>query len=156
MCARVCLWVQIMMCVLPLSLLYGIEHGTKGVPYSQLTMYQIIFSMMTSSNGMIFRVTGPLCGEFTGHRWIPRTKGSDAELWCFLWSTSDINGWVNNCEAGDLKRHHAHYDVTEMHIQLLKLWNICVLSTNDDIVLSTVNHFRKKNEMCACALSKQK
>ena len=26
---------------------------------------------MTSSNGNIFRVTGPLCGEFTGHRWIP-------------------------------------------------------------------------------------
>ena len=23
----------------------------------------------------------PLCGEFTGHRWIPRTKASDAELW---------------------------------------------------------------------------
>ena len=32
----------------------------------------------------IFRVTGPLCGEFTDHRWICRTKASDAELWCFL------------------------------------------------------------------------
>ena len=41
-------------------------------------------SMMTSSNENIFRVTGPLCGEFTGHRWIPSTKASDAELWCFL------------------------------------------------------------------------
>ena len=40
--------------------------------------------MMTSSNGNIFRVTGPLCGVFTGHRWIPRTKASDAELWCFF------------------------------------------------------------------------
>ena len=39
---------------------------------------------MTSSNGNIFRVTGHLCGEFTGRRWIPRTKASDAELWCFL------------------------------------------------------------------------
>ena len=28
--------------------------------------------------------TGPLCGEFTGPRWIPLTKASDAELWCFL------------------------------------------------------------------------
>ena len=44
--------------------------------------------MMTSSNGDIFRVTGHLCGEFTGPRWIPRTKVSDAELWCFLWSAS--------------------------------------------------------------------
>ena len=41
--------------------------------------------MMMSSNGNIFRVTAPLGGEFTGLRWIPRTKGSDAELWCFLW-----------------------------------------------------------------------
>ena len=25
-----------------------------------------------------------------------------------------INGWVNNCEAGDLRRHRAHYNVTVM------------------------------------------
>ena len=25
-----------------------------------------------------------LCGEFIGHQWIPRTKASDAELWCFF------------------------------------------------------------------------
>ena len=42
--------------------------------------------MMTSSNGNIFRVTGQSCGEFTGHRWIPRTKASDAALWGCLWS----------------------------------------------------------------------
>ena len=29
-----------------------------------------------------------MCGEFIGPRWIPRTKASDAELWCFLWSAS--------------------------------------------------------------------
>ena len=45
--------------------------------------------MMTSSNGNIFRVTGHLCGEFTGLRWIPLTKASDAELWYFLWSASE-------------------------------------------------------------------
>ena len=42
--------------------------------------------MMTSSNGSIFRVIGPLWGESTGHRWIPLTKASDADLWSFLWS----------------------------------------------------------------------
>ena len=42
--------------------------------------------MMTSSNGDIFRVTDHLWGEFTGQRLIPRTKASDAELWCFLLS----------------------------------------------------------------------
>ena len=40
--------------------------------------------MMTSSNGNIFRVTGLLCREFTGHRWIPRTKASDAEFDLFF------------------------------------------------------------------------
>ena len=45
--------------------------------------------MMTSSNGNIFRVTGHLWGEFTGPRWIPRTKASGAVLWCFLWSASE-------------------------------------------------------------------
>ena len=45
--------------------------------------------MMTSSNGNIFRVTGPLFGEFTGPRWIPHTKASDAKFWCFLWSASE-------------------------------------------------------------------
>ena len=63
--------------------------------------------MMTSSTGNIFRVTGPLCGEFTGDRWIALTKASDAELWCFLWSA-----WIY--KAGDLRRHRAHYDVTVM------------------------------------------
>ena len=45
--------------------------------------------MMTSSSGNIFRVTGHLFGEFTSPRWIPRTKASDAELWCFIWSASE-------------------------------------------------------------------
>ena len=36
-----------------------------------------------------FRVTGHLCGEFTGPRWIPRTKACDAELWSFLWFASE-------------------------------------------------------------------
>ena len=44
--------------------------------------------MVTSSNG-IFRVSGLLCGEFTGQRWIPLAKASDAELWCLLWSAPE-------------------------------------------------------------------
>ena len=46
--------------------------------------------MMTSSNGDIFCVTGHLCGKFTGPLWIPLTKASDAELWCFLWTGSEL------------------------------------------------------------------
>ena len=48
-----------------------------------------LFIMMMSSDGNIFRITGHLCGEFTGHQWIPRTKASDAELWCILWSAPE-------------------------------------------------------------------
>ena len=48
-----------------------------------------VLVMMTSSNGNIFRVTGHLCREFTGDRWIPRTKVSDAQLWCFIWYASE-------------------------------------------------------------------
>ena len=47
------------------------------------------YTMMTSSNGSIFRVTGTLWGESTDHRWIPLTKASDAELWCFLRSAPE-------------------------------------------------------------------
>ena len=75
----------------------------------------VIASMMTSSNGNIFRVTVPLCGEFTGQRWIPLTKASDAELWCCcFFICAWINSWVNNREAGDLRRHRVHYDVDVM------------------------------------------
>ena len=53
--------------------------------------------MMTPSNGNIFRVDGPLCGELTGHRWIPRTKASDGEPWCFHWSA---HGWLSKQSWG--------------------------------------------------------
>ena len=41
--------------------------------------------MITSSNGSFFRVTGPLCGEFTSHRRIPLTNGQKCGCffdWC--------------------------------------------------------------------------
>ena len=63
-------------------------------PWTRLEIYDIAklvrgtrkiqCNMMTSSNGSIFRLTGHLCGEFTGPRRIPRTKASDEELWCFV------------------------------------------------------------------------
>ena len=65
---------------------------------AKVNRYQVV--MMTSSNGDIFRVTGPMCGELAAHRWIPLTKAGDSELWCFLWHAW-INGCVNNRESGD-------------------------------------------------------
>ena len=54
--------------------------------------YGSVSFMMTSSKGNIFRVTDHLWGESTGHRWIPLTEASDAELWCFLWSAPEQMG----------------------------------------------------------------
>ena len=56
---------------------------------SCLYTWECAIGMMTSLNGSIFRVTGPLCGEITGHRWIPLTKACNVELWCFLWSAPE-------------------------------------------------------------------
>ena len=88
------------------------QFPIRTFPISTPTYY-----MTTPSNRSIFRVTGHLCGEFTGHRWIPRTKASDAEFWCFFiraWTS----GWVNNREASDLRRHCTYYDVIVMTNQL--------------------------------------
>ena len=60
-----------------------------AAPYSHIVASSYNVHMMASSNGNIIRVTGPLCGEFTGHRWIPLTKASDTELSCFLWSAPE-------------------------------------------------------------------
>ena len=65
--------------------------------------------MMTSSNGSSFRVTVHLCGEFTGPRWIPRPKASDAgfdvffdlrpnkplskQFWCWWFETPSRPWW---------------------------------------------------------------
>ena len=54
---------------------------------------------MASSNGNIFRVTGPLWGESTGDRWIPITKASGAELGAIF----DLR--LNKRDTGDLRRH---------------------------------------------------
>ena len=71
-------------------------------------------SMMTSSNGNIFRVTGHLCGEFTGPRWIPCKKGQWRGALFFSLICVWINVWVNNREAGDLRRYRAPYELIVM------------------------------------------
>ena len=79
--------------ILDIQIDRGIPHhlfyAFRGLPF----LYSLeisgadftnILCMMTSSNGNISRITGHLWGKFTGHRWIPSTKASDAELWCFF------------------------------------------------------------------------
>ena len=49
--------------------------------------------------------SSPVTDEFPAQR--PVTRSLDISLIC-----SWINGWVNNRDAGDLRRYRAHYDVT--------------------------------------------
>ena len=92
--------------------------------------------MMTSSNGNIFRATCPLCGEYTGERWIPHTKGQWRGALICAW----INGWINNREAGDLRRHRAHYNVILMkHSIIYEIFIIC------GYLISTILSGYKKN-----------
>ena len=51
----------------------------------------------------------PVTGEFPAQRLV--SWSFDVSLIC-----ARINGWVNNREAGDLRRHRAHYDVTVIQI----------------------------------------
>ena len=73
--------------------------------------------IMISSNGNIVRVTGPLCGKFTGHRGNHRSpiKSPDKGQWrgtlMFCLICARTNGLVNNRDAIDLRCHYAHYDV---------------------------------------------
>ena len=58
----------------------------------------------------LFRVAGPLCGSPVN----PPHKGQWRGALIFSLICAWINGWVNNREAGDLRRHLAHYDVIVM------------------------------------------
>ena len=71
--------------------------------------------------------TAYLWRESTGDRWIPAVMmtPSNGNIWewdlmCSL-ICARINGWVNNRNAGDLRRNHAHYDVTVMVLMVLLL-----------------------------------
>ena len=54
--------------------------SVRPIMHTLIEDIRLKHNKMTSSNKNIFRVTDPLCREFTGPRWIPRTKASDAEL----------------------------------------------------------------------------
>ena len=70
--------------------------------------------MMTSSNGNIFRVTGPLCGEFHRSSVNSPHKGQWRGALMFYLICAWTNGWVSNREAGDLRRHRTQYDVNNV------------------------------------------
>ena len=63
-------------------------HITELLGHFRLVCLAVLFFSDTPNDNVIkwkhFSRYWPLCGEFTGHRWIPLTKASDTELWSFL------------------------------------------------------------------------
>ena len=89
---------------------------------------------MTSSNGSIFRFTGLVWGEFTGHPWIPIAKASNASWRVFMFSLicALTSGWANHRDARDLRRLRAHYNVNVMSVlDTLLIQNIYLSSDSD-------------------------
>ena len=86
-------------------------------------------NMMTSSNKSIFRVTEPFA---RGIHWWPVNSAHKGQwrgaLMFSSWICSRINGWVNNREAGDLRRHSAHYDVIVMKEKTVARPSYCILN----------------------------
>ena len=70
--------------------------------------------MMTSSNGNIFRVSWPFVRGI--HRSPVNSPHKGQWRGALLFSLICVrkNHWVNNREAGDLRRYRAHYDVIVM------------------------------------------
>ena len=78
-----------------------------------VTLIRSTYYMMTSSNGNFFRVTDPLCGNSpvpVNYPHKSQWRGALMFSLICVW----INGWVNNRETGDLRRHRGHYDVNVM------------------------------------------
>ena len=99
---------------------------------------------MTSSNGNIFRVTGYLCGEYTGQRWIPPqrtvTRGFDVffdlrlnkrlskQSWGWWFETPSRSLW-RHCNAMAINWSHGircNWNFVE-HIVLLKPFILMLL-----------------------------
>ena len=59
-----------------------------------------------------------------------------------------INGWLNNREAGDLRRHRAHYDVTAITCRFLERWVLGIgalfvnVNTRNDKMYGNSAHFQ--------------
>ena len=82
----------------------------------------------------------PFVREFTGRRWIPRTKASDAELWYFLWSalnkrlSKQWQGWWFEMLSCPLWRHCNEYEdwlkqlnspLTLLLVGYIPCWHTC-------------------------------
>ena len=91
--------------LLPITLFLGTRTSWKCQKVNNIWWRH----QMETFSALLALCTGnsPITGKFHAKRPVTRSFGV---FWC-AW----INGWVNSHEAGDLRRHCAHYDVTVMN-----------------------------------------
>ena len=117
-------WKQLLLCKhivlshLRLRRLPGNRDSRYRHPTASKIFSENGFNRMTSSNANIFRVTGHLCRNSSVPGGFHTHKGQWRGALMFSLICTRINGWVNNGDAGDLRRHRAHYDVTVMRRML--------------------------------------
>ena len=98
-----------------------------------------LWNMMTSSNGNIFRVTGPLCGKFTGPGEFPTqrpvtrsfdvffdlglNKRLNKHSWGWWFETLSWSLWRHHNDKSDIFRHtQGHHPIQCTAIILLGIW----------------------------------
>ena len=91
-------------------------YGPLGTNFNEILIESHTFSL--KHDDVLKWIHFPHYWPFVrGIHWSPvnsphkgRWRGASMFSLIFAW----INVWVNNCEAGDLRRHHAHYDFIVM------------------------------------------
>ena len=118
------------------SIISAIYHVYRDVGCSVLR-----FIMMTSSNGNFFPRYWPFVRGIHRSPVNSPHKGQWRGALMFSLICVLINGWVNNREAGDLRRHRAHYDVIVM-------WNkVKAFQSDDAVVYAALDHEFGDNQL---------
>ena len=103
--------------------------------------------MMTSSNGNIFRVTGPLCGEFTGPGEFPaqRPVTRSFDVFCDLCWNKRLSkqswGWWFETQSGPLWRHRNEWKLPKPIKSMKSMQNT---KPRKNMNWQTPNHFLNK------------
>ena len=100
-----------------------------------------IDGMKTSSNGNIFRVTGHLCGEFTGPRWIPRTQRPvtrSFDVFFYMRPNKRLSkqsgGWWFETPLHPLWRHYNETNLATLKICYWYLSTVTIVNINSKYI----------------------
>ena len=115
------------------SLSYSSKHISTGehslhISWRSTHLLHLYF-LFTSWNGNMFRVTGFCAGNSPVTAGIHRSpvNSPHTDQWrgalMFSLICAWTSGWVNNQDAGDLRRNCAHYDGTVMWCRIVIQWS---------------------------------